>query len=453
LNNLSEQFNLLQKAKRLEKIGNSSEALRVYLELHKDHTPNTFDAYERPIILLEKFKRYEEAINMCEKAIGLVNDGKISGTVERFEHRLERINEKVSTLDHSSSKKKKPEKSKKEKKKKIKAEKKAPKDKSIKKDDTSRLFRRKKSKVKELSEDLNPTITNQEPIHNNQPRTTTDSQSNKTDSQSITKQDTIEADTLIKGSPFKYDNMFKKSGRKFSPLPPGFRSRRKSNMIIATLIYGLGFFLAFPDNYFLFITISVAFMSLNYFIDLLGYKTNNRHIGYTLITFVLTLVVLSYTGGSIINDQYNIDPNGSVTNGEGDVSDSVGPIIKAPLNDLELPLITDNHIQIAIDDITKETFVKDANIIVEDKTVSFGILVEPGTSTEEAKALGKSLTRKLASVVASNYSDISSPSEISYGELFDEYNAMVTVGSSSDDIIARGEKSKRALGFSWKLNN
>lgn len=434
MTNLSEQFNLLQKAKRLEKIGNSSEALRVYLELHKDHTPNTFDSFERPIILLEKFKRYEEAVTMCEKAITLVNDGKISGTVERFEHRLERIHEKKGSLDQAGSSKSKKTKPKKEKKVKAEKKKKPPK------------IKKEKKKKKEKVEQKPLSQTPSEQPSNPSPNIDTANVSHREDVQD----NDTQSHTQIKGSPFNYENMFKKKGRTFSPLPPGFRSRKKQNMIIASIVYVTGFVLAFPSNYYLFLSIAVAFIAFNYFIDLLGYKINNRHIGYTLIAFLVSLAILSFTGGSVIYNEYNTTPSKGIENSD---SSTMGndPMIEAPRDDNDLPLITESHIQISVEELTNETFVKDANIIVEDETVSFGILVEPGTSTEEAKELGKTLTRTLSSVVASSYSDIDGPNEIGYGEIYDDYSVMITVGTSSDDIILLGQKSKKAIGFKWQI--
>ncbi len=94
--NLSEQFKLLQKAKRFESMGNADKALEFYLELHHNCTPNTSDAYERPCIILEKNKRYDEAIDLCNKAIKAIEADKMSGTKEKFLDRIENINSKRS---------------------------------------------------------------------------------------------------------------------------------------------------------------------------------------------------------------------------------------------------------------------------------------------------------------------------------------------------------------------
>jgi tetratricopeptide (TPR) repeat protein len=106
-NNIIEQFKLLQRAKKIESMGNASRALEMYLELHENFEPNTSDAYERPAVLLERFKRYDEAIAMCQKAIEGIKNDTLSGTIEKFEKRIEGIREKLkeepAAEDHSSA--------------------------------------------------------------------------------------------------------------------------------------------------------------------------------------------------------------------------------------------------------------------------------------------------------------------------------------------------------------
>lgn len=94
-NNIIEQFKLLQRAKKIEGMGNASRALEMYLELHEKYEPNTSDAFERPAVLLERFKRYEEALAMCHKAIEGIQNDTLSGTTEKFEKRIESIKEKM----------------------------------------------------------------------------------------------------------------------------------------------------------------------------------------------------------------------------------------------------------------------------------------------------------------------------------------------------------------------
>ncbi|MBI9011967.1 MAG: hypothetical protein JEZ08_07010 [Clostridiales bacterium] len=92
---LIEQFKLLKRAKKLEQMGNPDRALDLYLELHERYEPNTSDAYERPAVLLERQKRYQEAYDMCKSAIEEIENDRMSGTVDKFQKRLDSIKEKM----------------------------------------------------------------------------------------------------------------------------------------------------------------------------------------------------------------------------------------------------------------------------------------------------------------------------------------------------------------------
>lgn len=92
-----EQFKLLKRAKKLEEMGSIDRALELYMQLHDQYNPNTSDAYERPAIILERKKKYEEALSLCHKAIEQINNDKMSGTVDKFEKRIDHIEEKLKT--------------------------------------------------------------------------------------------------------------------------------------------------------------------------------------------------------------------------------------------------------------------------------------------------------------------------------------------------------------------
>jgi tetratricopeptide (TPR) repeat protein len=100
-----EQFKLLKRAKKLEEMGNNERALDLYLELHEKYDPNTSDAYERPAIILERMKRYEEALAFCQDAIEQIEEEKISGTKDKFLKRIDHINAKLETVPTKSPEK------------------------------------------------------------------------------------------------------------------------------------------------------------------------------------------------------------------------------------------------------------------------------------------------------------------------------------------------------------
>lgn len=108
----AEMHKLVERAKTLERVGKDSEALEIYLEVHEKFFPNTSDLYERPAVLLEKKKRFKEAIAMCEKAIKYIDEGKITGVRDNFSRRIDRIKSRsdyeVVSVDVKKKKKSEP---------------------------------------------------------------------------------------------------------------------------------------------------------------------------------------------------------------------------------------------------------------------------------------------------------------------------------------------------------
>lgn len=104
---LAEYYELMQKAKKMDRI-NEDKALEIYLEIHEKHLPNIAMIYERPATILEKHKRYQEAIDLCEKAIQMIDDDKLTASKDKFETRIERLNEKLNKMpkDNTTPKKK-----------------------------------------------------------------------------------------------------------------------------------------------------------------------------------------------------------------------------------------------------------------------------------------------------------------------------------------------------------
>lgn len=92
---LQELYKLHERAKRMERLGNDDEALRIYLEIQADYFANTSDLYERPAVILEKKHRFDEAIQLCEKAIKLIEEDKITGTVDQFQKRIDKIRQRM----------------------------------------------------------------------------------------------------------------------------------------------------------------------------------------------------------------------------------------------------------------------------------------------------------------------------------------------------------------------
>ncbi len=100
-------FKLQEKAKRMEKYGKYTEALDIYMQIHKDFFPNTSDLYERPIVLLEKKGKFQEAYDLCKIAIERIESKNVSGTTSSFEKRLAILEKKLNGSPDKNIKKSK----------------------------------------------------------------------------------------------------------------------------------------------------------------------------------------------------------------------------------------------------------------------------------------------------------------------------------------------------------
>ncbi|MDK2866171.1 MAG: hypothetical protein PWP38_486 [Clostridiales bacterium] len=90
----NELFNLTQRAQKMELI-NEEIALDIYIEIFENYTPKISKTYESAIRLLEKRGRFSEALDICERAIKLINEDQISGIISKFETTRERLLKKM----------------------------------------------------------------------------------------------------------------------------------------------------------------------------------------------------------------------------------------------------------------------------------------------------------------------------------------------------------------------
>lgn len=84
-----------EKARNLERAGFINEALDIYLNILKEFSPIETAYYERPAILLEKLKRYSEAIVICERAITKIDNIYFHANPDEFQHRINRLKKKL----------------------------------------------------------------------------------------------------------------------------------------------------------------------------------------------------------------------------------------------------------------------------------------------------------------------------------------------------------------------
>lgn len=332
---LMEQFKLLRRAKKLEEMGNTDRALDLYLELHERYDPNTSDAYERPAILLERKKNYQQALEICEKAIQEIEADRMSGTKEKFQKRIDAIHEKLKD----------------------------------------------------------------EPIE-------------------------VKAVTAYQ----------------FHII--GFRSGNIQKKILATVFYGLfavfGFLMKSIYPTLLLIGLLYAF---TYFIDLIKVRDKK----YRTIIAVLLLIAIGLTTFAGINLPEAINRVIELQDSEGQLPGG-SEIFDA--DEDELPEITDTHIQEAIDLIASELEVEEAVIIVNGDVVTFGLKLTPGTDKVKAESLSESFIEILAHRVSQD-EGIKAPDFTSHGELYDFYDLIASAGINTNEILAKGKKSKGSKFITW----
>lgn len=66
-------------------------AYKTYFKILSQYNPKGTAYYERPCIILEKQKRYDEAINICQRVIKAIKNNEFNASIEEFEHRLNRL--------------------------------------------------------------------------------------------------------------------------------------------------------------------------------------------------------------------------------------------------------------------------------------------------------------------------------------------------------------------------
>lgn len=98
-NTFNKYFKLYEKAKDLEKKKDVEGALAIYFEILDKYIPEGSVYYERPCIVLEKLKRYDEAIAICNLAITRIDNQIFNFPKEEFEKRLDRLIRKKSKGD------------------------------------------------------------------------------------------------------------------------------------------------------------------------------------------------------------------------------------------------------------------------------------------------------------------------------------------------------------------
>ena len=93
-NDFDEYYGRFQKAREAERAGRYEEALTAYLEILDEYEPAGTVYYERPAILLEQLGRFDEAIEVCNRAIRAIEREQMHANPDEFQRRIDRLREK-----------------------------------------------------------------------------------------------------------------------------------------------------------------------------------------------------------------------------------------------------------------------------------------------------------------------------------------------------------------------
>jgi len=277
---MNQMFQLNEKAKAMDRLGNEDKALEIYLEILEKYHPHLLANFERPAIILEKKKRYEEAIEICEKAIQLIEEEKISGDKERCLDRLRRLKSKLSPEQISIPKRKK------------------------------------------------------------------------------------------------------------------------------------------AINY-------KALISVVLFVGVVGFLiVDSQNSNYEDL----------YIDTSEMERTSELE--GSMFTGESEPED--------------LPEVTAEMVEMAVKSIINDSAVENANIGIDSDTLGFAIFVKEGTEKGKCESLGNEFVKSLSTAASLKNLELSPPTPISYGELYDYYDTIISVGVNSDNIIAKGTMLKKSSKIHWR---
>ncbi len=387
----TEMHRLIEKAKTYERAGREEEALKAYLEIHERFFPNTSDLYDRPAILLEKRRRFDEAIAICEKAIKFIDEGKITGIKDNFQRRIDRIKDRTDYQELHPKK-------------------------GVKKSRTSRPVQRK------------PRTTSHTSIFFKLKKyfETTPSSIEKSSDPPVPRPNERPKEREVVPPPVESPIEDALSTPNLSASDPMSEVRQGQS-------------------------ISLFFTKLlNWIKDLP--KLILRHIRRpnknTLIALGVIIVFTYLLQVSLANyDRSKFEVYIDMKELESTGSPIGNPF---PVDEKDLPAITQSMIDTANKSISQMPAVKTSGVIVQKNVIGFVIMLNPGTSAHEAKDVAETYVRALSAAAAAENKDLSGPNPLSYGSLYDSYGALVVAGEDQTHIVLKGTKNPKSLLFNWK---
>ncbi|MFY0147836.1 hypothetical protein [Bacillus cytotoxicus] len=100
--------------------------------------------------------------------------------------------------------------------------------------------------------------------------------------------------------------------------------------------------------------------------------------------------------------------------------------------------------KMALEQVKQNPLVRDAHIEVNGKTIVMAVIVGTAVNKEAAKEIGDNFVRNLGA-----FSGGKPPEKNYYGEIFDNYDLQIGVGTGPDNIIVQGAKVTSAKKITW----
>jgi len=175
-----------------------------------------------------------------------------------------------------------------------------------------------------------------------------------------------------------------------------------------------------------------------------GFKFKKIHFVLVVMIFGIFYLILHFTT-PYSNINVNLEGKESLDNGSKIFREST----EKP--EEEFP-VTENMIEIATKELLKNTDVKAAEIIPQDNTLGIALIIAPGTDKSRAEELAEIYVTALSGAASATYDELKAPSEDSLGELYDYYDLVISVGTTTkpEDMIAKGTLKKGASSIYWR---
>lgn len=175
-----------------------------------------------------------------------------------------------------------------------------------------------------------------------------------------------------------------------------------------------------------------------------GFKITKTHIILLAIIVIFIVLLVRYT--SPFEDlNVNLEGKDSLDNGDS--------IFRESTDEPEVVFeITEAMKETATNTLLKNHDVIAADIIPQEDTLGVAIIIVAGTTETRAQELSEIYLRALAGAASATYKELDAPTNTTLGELYDYYELVISVGTSTkeEDLVAKGTKVRGAKSIYWR---